>query len=185
MIIAIVLLFFAGLTFGAGGMHEYQKGLIARKEAAIIAAEAKLAEAVAKGLLEAENKLVDMQASFEVGEQQAKIIERKIYLQGQTYVKNTPAVNNPACVIDGAGVSIIDSKIRSLQRAAAAETLGISLPSANGGEQQGNPDGGALSEVSGRDGDVPRVPGQTTESAAVATVPGTGVPRPAKPKSVN
>jgi hypothetical protein len=185
MLIVIALIFMAGITFGAGGMHEYQKGVIAREEAARVAAEAQLAKEVAKGLQEAENKMVDMQAAFAAGESKAKIVERTVYVQGQNYVKSTPNFSSPACAIDAAGLSILNRKIATLQRTAAASALGLSVPGP--GDDQGTDDvgGGPVPPLPGSDGNVPGVPGQAAESGSAGQVPGAGVSRPPKPKPVN
>jgi len=185
MIYALLLLFVAGLTLGAGGMNSWTQSALERKEAKRVAAEQKLAEEMAKGIKEAENKLIDMTAAFEAGQQQARVVYKTIYAKAKDYVQNTPAYSNPVCRVDAAGVQLVNDQIARMHAAAAARVLGIRVPDAGTDQGKQPVDGGSVSALSGQPATAEGVRGEVREPENASGVPGQGVQRPPKPKPVN
>ena len=185
MIYALLLLFVAGLTLGAGGMNSWTQSALERKEAKRVEAEQKLAEEMAKGIKEAENKLIDMTAAFEAGQQQARVVYKTIYAKAKDYVQNTPAYSNPVCTVDATGVYELNLAISRMHATAAARVLGIAVPDsgANQGGQTG--DGRVVSPVSGQSGAATDLPTEAAKSGGDGGLSGQGVQRPAKPKPIN
>jgi hypothetical protein len=182
MLYAALLLFIAGLTFGGAGMNWWRETLHKAEESRRIAAEAKLAEETAKAIKEGENKLIDMAAAFDAGQQQAKVIERKIYVKGQDYVRTVPAYSNPVCRVDAAGVQQLNDQIARMHAAAAAAVLGIGLPAAGPDQERRPDDGRPVPAVSGKPPAAEGVPGTVREPEAAGSGTGQGVPRDQRPK---
>jgi hypothetical protein len=127
---------------------------------------------------EAANKLIDMQAAFDAGEANAKIVTKTVYIKGQDIVRESPALSSPQCVLPDAGLQLYNSETARV-RLAAAEALGITLPT------PGGPDNGAVrGSVRIQPGVAKPVPGVHQELRPVQSPnggAGQGVSRPPKP----
>ena len=181
----LVLAAFAGAGMGGFGVHSWVAWRQDVAEADAREAQEKIEVQTKEALQAADNHLIDMQAAFDVGESKAKVEVKTVYIKGQTYVQNTPSVNNPVCVIDGDGVSIINGQITSL-RAAAAAALGLDGVS-GAGTYSGNLNvyGTTVPAVSGQSVPTSGVPAQAPKSDSASGVPGQSLQGHPKPKPVN
>lgn len=182
-----LLIFIAGMAAGGYGAYDYMDGKTARRERALEQAQKKIDEQGAQAVKAANDEIAKMQLAYEAGQAKAKIKIQTVYAQGDTYVKNTPSLRSPVCVIGPAGVSALASQTSDLQLAAAASVLGLSVSGAIY-PQGGNDDGrGTVSAASGQPGPVARLPVQVQqlrpadEGAGAAAL---GLHRPNKPVPV-
>lgn len=121
-VIIPMLTFVAGLTFGGVGVRTYYEGEIARKEVAQKQAQDELQQRVDKAEAEAATKLIDMQAAYDAGEANAKVVTKVVYERGKDYVAQTPAFANPDCVVPDNGLSILNSARRGIKSGDLPET---------------------------------------------------------------
>ncbi len=170
--------FAVGGLMGGGAVNWFKDAQIARHEQAQVAAQAKIDAQAAKIQAETENKLIDMGAAFDAGEANAKTITKTVYLKGQEIVRDAPAFSNPQCVLPDTGLQLHNSEAARV-RAAAAEALGITLPTA------GRPEDGAVRGSvriqTGASGAVPGVPQELRGVSSGSGTSGQGVQRPPKP----
>ena len=118
MLYFILAAFVAGLMFGGVGVGEWKDGQAAKREKALLAAQAKVDAAAAEKTQATANALVDMQAAFDAGQAQREIVTKTVYVKGQDYIKTVPAAQNKDCVIPQEGMEMLNRA-----RAQAAATI--------------------------------------------------------------
>ncbi len=177
-----IVLLVAVAAFGAWSylcFHYGETSAVTAYKVKVEEAQKKIDAQAAKIEQDAANHITDMQASFDAGEAQAKIVTKTVYVKGQTYVQNTPVFRNPDCVIPADGLRLINDQRASLQITTAADILGVPVPhaAAGAGRQAGDV---VLTEPSGHS-PVGGVHPQVQQSGGSGGVPGQTVPRPPKP----
>ena len=140
-LIAAGIAFVVGLTMGGAGVKSYYDGVIAREKVAQEEAQAKLQAQIDRAKADAANKLIDMAAAYDAGESKAKVIYRTIEAKGLTYVAQTPAFANPACVIGDDGLLLLNSSRANLRTASDSSGVdgAVRATGANTGRQDVNP----------------------------------------------
>ena len=133
--------FITGLALGGYGIGEWKDGQLAKKERDQAKAQQKIDEQAQQLQQQEAKRLADIQEAFDKGAAQSKTVTRTIYVKGQDYVAQTPAVRNPQCVIPVDGVRILDSAIADVRSATAAAAIFGFLPGAESAPP-GNPDDG-------------------------------------------
>lgn len=128
MIWILAIVFAAGTAMGGWGVNYYNDAEQARKDKAIAVAEAKIAAADEKAKTEAANKIIDMQASFDAGETNAKTVTKTVYVKGQAYVANTPVFNLAQCVVPADGMFIANSARANLRVTSFAGSSDAAVP---------------------------------------------------------
>jgi hypothetical protein len=176
----LIAAFLGGLAVGGGGMYQWKAGQEARHEQEQRAAQDKIDALAAKAKQDAENKLVDMDAAFQAGEAQQKVITKTVYVKGQSYVAAAPQVfANPQCVLPDSSLQLINSEAASLRTAAAANVFGFGVPDTGG--PAGRPNGNVVLSPPAKPATVEGVRPQVQPSGGTGQVPGSGVQRPPKP----
>lgn len=123
ILVGLIALF---LSVGGGLMwHSIGTSAVAKHEQQVQAEQDKV-DAVAKVKTEeAAKALIDMQAAFEAGQSEAQVIEKKVYIKGQDFVRETTVFRNKDCVVPAAGMAILNGARGELQDSTVADILGI------------------------------------------------------------
>jgi hypothetical protein len=176
----LIAAFVAGVAGGGLGVNWWKDAQIARAEEAQRKAEMVVAAAAEEAEQEAANKIIDMQASFAAGELNAKTVTKTVYIKGQQIVANTPAFNNPACVIGADALQLLNGARTGtgVQLAAAATGGNGAVPGA--GSPAGRANGNAVPANAAGHGAVGGVPPPARATGGTDPVPGTsprGVPK--------
>lgn len=139
-IILIAVLLVAGALYKSYniGVTNGQASLKAQLEAA----DQKLAQAASEARQEAENKIIDMSAAYEVGESRAKVIYLKQNEKGASDVKNFAVFSNPICVLPSDSLRNLNSARASVRTASDSGEAPGAVPGP-GTPAVGN-DGGAV-----------------------------------------
>lgn len=180
MIYAIVV---AILAVAFGGWTWYQRNdAVEEYEAKLAQAELDLMQAVAEKQREADNHITDMQAAYEVGEAEAKVITRTITVRGASDVVKYPVFSNPECVLPAPSLLVLNGARAGLLPAAdpGEPDSAVPGPAAAEGRQAGD----ALPADAGGRGAVSDVPAAPRSDGGGGAVPGQGVRRP-KPVPLN
>ena len=182
MIYGILIAFVVGMALGGSWMKEWKDGQIAKHEQAQAVAQMKIDEAARQARIEAENKIIDMEAAYIAGESNAKTVVQKVYLKGQSYVASQPVFQNPACVVPADGVLAINRARAGMRTPADPGEPAASVPAA--GADQGRAAGNAVPASPGGHGAVGGVPATTAVPSGNSQVPGPSVRPVPKPKPV-
>jgi hypothetical protein len=126
ILIAAVILVFAGSIFGAYNWGE-KNGAAEYKEKQE-QAQAKIDEQAAVMVREANNKITDMQAAFEAGKEQAKVVTKTITIRGQSDVAKYPVFSNPVCVLPADSLQFLNRARANLRTAADPGIADAALP---------------------------------------------------------
>ena len=182
MIYGILIAFVVGMALGGSWMKEWKDGQIARHEQAQAVAQKEIDDAAAKARVEAENKIVDMEAAYIAGESNAKTVVQKVYVKGQSYVSTQPVFQNPACVVPADGMLVLNRQRASLRTPTDPGEPAPSVPAA--GATEGRAAGNPVPANDSGHGAVGGVPATPAVPSGTGQVPGPSVRPVPKPKPV-
>ena len=182
MIYALIIAFIAGLTMGGAGMKAWKDGQIAKHEQAQAVAQMKIDEAARQARIEAENKIIDMEAAYIAGESNAKTVVQKVYVKGQSYVASQPVFQNPACVVPADGMLVLNRQRASLRTPTDPGEPAPNVPAA--GTDQGRAAGNAVPASPSGHGTMGGVPTTPAVPSGNSQVPGPSVRPVPKPTPV-
>jgi len=182
MIYGILIAFVVGMALGGSWMKEWKDGQIARHEQAQAVAQKEIDDAAAKARVEAENKIVDMEAAYIAGESNAKTVVQKVYVKGQSYVASQPVFQNPVCVVPADGMLVLNRQRASLRTPTDTGEPAPSVPAP--GTVEGRQTGNVVpANVSGH-GAVGGVSSPPAVPSGAGQVPGSSVRPVPKPKPI-
>lgn len=180
-LIAVLLLAFAAWTGGvwyvghAAGAADIQHQLdVAQKELADKAQQAKD---------EAANHITDMEAAYETGEQEAKVITKIVTARGASDVQRYPVFANPVCVLPDASLQLLNDARSGVRPAADSVEPPVVVPEP--AAATGRETGDALPANADRRGPVSGVPAAPRSASGSSEVPGSSVRAHPKPKPIH
>ena len=180
MIYLIIIVFLAGLFGGGYGVYQWEEGKIARAQQAQVEAQNAVDAAAREAEQEAANKIIDMNAAFEAGESNAKVITRTVYAKGQSYVASNAVFNLRECVVPPDGMQQLNSARAGVRTTTAAAGSAAAVPGA--GTDSGRPTVDPVPATPEGHGAVGPVHPESRPADSSGQVPGLGVPTHPKPK---
>jgi hypothetical protein len=181
MIAYLILLAAALAAFGGWTMYERNDAVNDYKTKLEIA-DKKLKDAADKLKLEATNHITDMEAAYEAGEAEAKVITKTIYARGVTDVATYPVYSNPVCVLPDNSLRLLNAARAGVLSAADTVALDAILPGINAAA--GRKDGDAVSATVGGRGKVPDVYSSAPTVDSGDKVPGRNLQQRPKPTPI-
>ena len=130
----LIAAFVGGGLLGAGGMNWWNDAAVARAEKAQAKAEAVVAAAAEEAEQEAANKIIDMQAAFNAGEAQTKVVTKIVYQKAQQYAATNAVLTNPQCFIPADGLQFINGQGPGVALGPAAAGSDGSVRAGGGGQ---------------------------------------------------
>ena len=91
-------------------------------------AQAKIDEQAAVTVREANNKIADMQAAFDAGKEQARVVTKTITVRGQSDVAKYPVFSNPVCVLPADSLQFLNRARANMRTAADPGIADAALP---------------------------------------------------------
>lgn len=172
------------LLLGAfGGYTWYQRNdAVTDYEARLAAKDQALKEFAEKIETEAANHITDMEAAYEAGEAQARVITKVITARGAADVAKYPVFANPACVLPDDSLLVLNSARTGLLPAADTSPPPTVVPGpAEAGERETRD---PVSTNAGGRTEVSNLPAPTRPTSGSSAVPGPGMRTHPKPTPI-
>lgn len=176
----LIMLVAALAAFGGWTLYE-RNDAVNDYKAKLEAADAKLKKQADALKVEAANHIVDMEAAYESGEENAKVVTRTIYTRGESDVAKYPVFSNPVCVLPDDSLRLLNNARAGVLTAADSAALDAVLPGITTAAER--KDGDAIPGVVTGRIEVPILPAPTPTTNSDHKVPGRSVqphPKPVK-----
>jgi hypothetical protein len=128
MLWVILAVFAFGLSLGGLGMEKYHEGKDAIAAQQLAAAQKKIDDAAAATAAKEAADQEKIHQAYLAGEANTKTVYQTIVKKGTDYVATAPVFSNPDCVVDAAGLQLVNSARASVLAARTVLGLDTSVP---------------------------------------------------------